>query len=83
MQFISNRLYYGAFFFQPGEYFDCAICLCGIWPGQEVVRLNSFNEKGIERYGNDDKFNTYHAQCLKDQICIKKNQYCVLSETPI
>jgi len=31
---------YGALFFQEGEYFDCAICLEGIWSGNDVSRLN-------------------------------------------
>lgn len=32
---------YGALFFQPGEYFDCAICFQGIWKGSDVVQLTS------------------------------------------
>ena len=47
---------YGSLFFEEGEYFDCAICLQGIWKGQIVVRLNcEQNDRHV-----------YHADCLRD-----------------
>ena len=36
---LISKAPYGSMMFQPGEYFDCGICLQGIWSGSNVVRL--------------------------------------------
>lgn len=48
-----SKLPYGALFFQEGEFFDCGICLEGIWSGNDVCRLNC-NQNHV-----------YHAECLR------------------
>jgi|Transcript_9214 uncharacterized membrane protein len=69
---LISRMPYGAMFFQPGEYYDCAICLEGIWSGANVVRLTC---------GGDDKC-VFHADCLRQQL-VAGNAYCVCCEQPI
>ena len=60
---------YGSLMFEEGEYFDCGICLSGIWSGTEVCRLNSGH--------------VYKAECLVNQVRTHGNKYCVLSHQPI
>ena len=62
---------YGALFFEEGEYFDCGICLAGIWKGSDVVRL-----------GCDEK-HVFHEKCLRDQISGFGNKYCVICHAPV
>lgn len=66
-----SKFPYGALFFQEGEYFDCGVCLATIWIGQDVVRLSC---------GKDHVF---HEECLREQISIHSNKYCVLCSAPI
>lgn len=61
-----SRMPYGALFFQEGEYFDCAICLEGIWSGSKVCRLNCNSQ------------HVYHTECLRNQVNEHGNKYCVL-----
>ena len=68
-----GSLPYGALFFEEGEYFDCANCLEGIWTGASVVRLTC---------GGDDK-HVFHADCIRDQVAIENNLYCVICGQPI
>ena len=28
-----SKMPYGSLFFEEGEYFDCGVCLAGIWKG--------------------------------------------------
>lgn len=52
---LMGKMPYGAMFFQPGEYYDCGICLEGIWSGANVVRLTC---------GGDDQC-VFHADCIR------------------
>ena len=61
-----SRWPYGTLFFQPGECFDCGICLHGIYTGSNVVRLTCCNSC------------VFHAECLRNQINEYGNKYCVL-----
>lgn len=64
---------YGALFFEEGEFFDCAICLEGIWKGQSVCRLTC----------NQEDRHVFHTDCLRSQVANHNNQYCVLCHQPI
>ena len=70
---IFSRMPYGSLFFQEGEYFDCAICLEGIWQGSTVVRLAC----------GDEDSHAFHSDCLRDQVALHGNKYCVVCETQI
>ena len=63
-----SRLPYGAIFFEPGEMFDCPLCLTGLSAGSEVVKLESGE--------------VYRPSCLKDYIELN-NRTCIISKSPI
>ena len=63
-----SKLPYGAVFFEPGEMFDCPLCLTGLSAGSEVVRL----ESGA----------VYRPSCLKDYIELNYRT-CVVTNSPI
>ena len=67
---------FGSLFFQSGEFFDCAICFGGIWKGSDVVQLT------CSCTGNADKC-CFHADCLRDQVALHGNSYCVMCEQPL
>lgn len=63
-----SKLPYGPLFFQEGEFYDCGICMHGIWKEQRVVAL-ACDEKHV-----------YHEECLRSQIEEFSNKYCVLCD---
>ena len=65
---IVSVLPYGSFFYEEGEYFDCGICLNGIWKGEDVVALTC-NEKHV-----------FHADCLRKQVNVFSQKYCILCD---
>ena len=54
-----SRLPYGPLFYQPGEFFDCGICLGGIWRSESVVRLS------CSLSSNDNNCCVFHSECLR------------------
>ena len=61
---------YGSLFFQEGEYYDCGLCMSGIWKEARVVAL-----------GCDEK-HVFHEECLRRQVEEYNNKYCVLCDNP-
>ena len=66
-----GKMPYGSLFFQPGEYFDCGYCITGNWRGQEVVALACTDAC------------VFKADCLRKQVAVDGNGYCVLCHVPI
>ena len=66
-----SKLPYGSLLFQPGEYFDCGICMKGIWVGEKVVAL-SCNPNHV-----------FHADCLRSQINDYQNKFCILCDVAL
>ena len=66
-----GSLPYGSLCFQPGEYFDCGYCLTANWRGQEVVALQCCGQA------------VYKADCLRKQVAVDGNGYCLLCSQPI
>ena len=61
---------YGTLFFQSGEYFDCALCLKGIWAEDKIVKLACNNG------------HVFHKLCLES--CVKSGmRCCALCNQPI